>query len=79
MGNFDLLVQRFSKERKISEMLLIVVIIGKILKANSFELIFFVAGKFNPMSLSVKRKEKIHPPCSPEVWCQAGLVWSVKV
>eukprot|EP00794_Sanderia_malayensis_P017264 gene17264-18988_t len=36
-------------------------------------------SKFNPMSLSVKRKEKIHPPCNPEVWCQAALVWSVKV
>ncbi|XP_065051814.1 uncharacterized protein LOC135681326 isoform X2 [Rhopilema esculentum] len=34
-------------------------------------------SKFNP--LSVKKREKIHPPCNPEVWCQGSLVWSVKV
>jgi len=36
-------------------------------------------SKFYPMSLSVKKKDKSHPPCSPEVWCQGGLVWPVKV
>lgn len=29
-------------------------------------------------SFSTKKKEKIHPPVHPEIWLQAGMVWSVK-
>lgn len=30
-------------------------------------------------SFGAKKKEKTHPPVSPEIWLQGGLVWSVKV
>ena len=31
------------------------------------------------MALGSKKKDKNHPPVSPEIWCQGALSWTVKV